>query len=163
MRIRSPLEFVHSIPSRATAILCTFSVPARLMSAEPGFRMRPDDIQGVYVRSDKGEMVPLASLVTVRYSSGADSMDRFNNLPAAKIFGQGAPGVSSGQSIVRLRDALVAGGADGLLAFAANDATLRLDHLTVADNSGFGLLLENKIEMNKVTLPTTCRMQRPAA
>lgn len=49
--------------------------------------------------------------------------------------------LSSGQSIVRLRDALVASGADGLLAFAGNDATLRLDHLTVADNSGFGLLL----------------------
>lgn len=31
------------------------------------------------------------------------------------------------------------------------------------DNSGFGLLLENKIEMDKVTLPTTCKMQRPAA
>ena len=31
------------------------------------------------------------------------------------------------------------------------------------DNSGFGLLLENKIEMDKATLPTTCKMQRPAA
>jgi branched-chain amino acid transport system substrate-binding protein len=30
------------------------------------------------------------------------------------------------------------------------------------DNSGFGLLLENKIEMDKATLPTTCRMPRPA-
>jgi HAE1 family hydrophobic/amphiphilic exporter-1/multidrug efflux pump len=73
-----------------------------LMSAEPGFRMRPDDIQGVYVRSEKGEMVPLASLVTVRYSSGADSMERFNNLPAVKILGQAAPGVSSGQAIARV-------------------------------------------------------------
>jgi branched-chain amino acid transport system substrate-binding protein len=31
------------------------------------------------------------------------------------------------------------------------------------DNSGFGLLLENKVEMDKTTLPTTCKMQRPAA
>jgi branched-chain amino acid transport system substrate-binding protein len=31
------------------------------------------------------------------------------------------------------------------------------------DNSGFGLMLENKIEMDKVTLPTTCKMVRPAA
>jgi branched-chain amino acid transport system substrate-binding protein len=31
------------------------------------------------------------------------------------------------------------------------------------DNSGFGLLLENKIETDKVTLPTTCKMDRPAA
>jgi len=28
------------------------------------------------------------------------------------------------------------------------------------DNSGFGLLLENKVEMDKATLPTTCKMQR---
>jgi HAE1 family hydrophobic/amphiphilic exporter-1/multidrug efflux pump len=35
----------------------------------------------------------------VRYSAGPDSLDRFNNLPAVKIFGQAAPGVSSGQAI----------------------------------------------------------------
>jgi len=29
------------------------------------------------------------------------------------------------------------------------------------DNSGFGLLLENKVEANTVTQPTTCKMQRP--
>ncbi|MBI1733919.1 MAG: branched-chain amino acid ABC transporter substrate-binding protein [Candidatus Rokubacteria bacterium] len=29
------------------------------------------------------------------------------------------------------------------------------------DNSGFGLFLENKIELDKATLPTTCKMQRP--
>lgn len=51
---------------------------------------------------------------------------------------------SSGQSIVRLRDALIAGGANGLLAAASNDATLRLDHLTVADSPGFGLLLSEE-------------------
>src|SRR5438874_717580 len=73
-----------------------------LMSAEPGYRQRPDDIGSVYVRSTKGEMIPLSSLATVRYSSGADSLDRFNNLPAVKIIGQGAPGVSSGQAIARV-------------------------------------------------------------
>ena len=72
------------------------------MSAEPGFRMRPDDIQSVYVRSRGGEMVPLSSLVTVRYTSGPDSLDRFNNLPSVKIIGQAAPGVSSGQAIARV-------------------------------------------------------------
>ncbi|HRD92182.1 MAG TPA: multidrug efflux RND transporter permease subunit [Accumulibacter sp.] len=73
-----------------------------LMSAEPEYRKRPDDIQGLYVRSQKGEMVPLASLVTVIHSSGPDSLDRFNNLPAVKIIGQTAPGISSGQGIARV-------------------------------------------------------------
>jgi HAE1 family hydrophobic/amphiphilic exporter-1/multidrug efflux pump len=38
----------------------------------------------------------------VRFSSGPDSLDRFNNLPAVKLFGQGAPGVSSGQAIAEV-------------------------------------------------------------
>jgi len=70
-----------------------------LMSAEPAYRNRPDDIGRVWVRAENGAMVPLASLATVSFSSGPDSLDRFNNLPAAKIFGQAAPGVSSGQAI----------------------------------------------------------------
>ena len=70
-----------------------------LMSAEPAYRNRPDDVGKVWVRSTKGEMVPLASLARVRYSSGPDSLDRFNNLPAVKIFGSAAPGVSSGEAI----------------------------------------------------------------
>jgi HAE1 family hydrophobic/amphiphilic exporter-1/multidrug efflux pump len=73
-----------------------------LMSAEPASRKRPDSIGDVYVRSDKGEMIPLRALATVRFSSGPDSLDRFNNLPAVKMFGQGAPGVSSGQAIAEV-------------------------------------------------------------
>jgi multidrug efflux pump len=72
------------------------------MSAEPQFRDRPDDVRNMWVRSAGGEMVQLASLVDVRHTSGADSLDRFNNLPAVKIFGQAAPGVSSGQAIARV-------------------------------------------------------------
>jgi len=70
-----------------------------LMSADPAYRRRPDDIGGVYVRSDKGEMIPLSSLATVKYTSGPDALDRFNNLPAVRIIGQAAPGFSSGEAI----------------------------------------------------------------
>ncbi|MDH4096631.1 MAG: efflux RND transporter permease subunit, partial [Betaproteobacteria bacterium] len=70
-----------------------------LMSAEPAYRNRPDDIGKVYVKSAGGEMVPLAALARVRYSAGPDALDRFNNLPAVKIFGQGRPGVSTGQAL----------------------------------------------------------------
>jgi multidrug efflux pump subunit AcrB len=73
-----------------------------LMSAEPQFRNRPSDVGGMWVRSSRGEMVPLSALATVKYVSGPDSLDRFNNLPAVKIFGQAAPGVSSGQAIARV-------------------------------------------------------------
>jgi HAE1 family hydrophobic/amphiphilic exporter-1/multidrug efflux pump len=75
-----------------------------LMSAEPSYRTRPDDIGKVFVRSQNNEMVPLASLARVRFSAGPDALDRFNNLPAVKIFGQGAPGVSSGQAIQHVEE-----------------------------------------------------------
>jgi HAE1 family hydrophobic/amphiphilic exporter-1/multidrug efflux pump len=70
-----------------------------LMSAEPGYRNRPDSVGELYVRSDKGQMIPIKALASVAYTSGPDSLDRFNNLPAVKLLGQGAPGVSSGQVI----------------------------------------------------------------
>ena len=67
-----------------------------LMSSEPQFRKQARRHPGVYVRSNTGEMVPLSSLVTVKYISGPDSLDRFNNLPAVKIIGQAAPGLQLG-------------------------------------------------------------------
>ncbi|MBK7657720.1 MAG: multidrug efflux RND transporter permease subunit [Betaproteobacteria bacterium] len=73
-----------------------------LLSAEPAYRKRPEDVGGVYVKSDKGEMVPLKSLARIEYSSGPGTMERFNNLPAAKFFGNGAPGVSSGEAIAEM-------------------------------------------------------------
>jgi hydrophobe/amphiphile efflux-1 (HAE1) family protein len=73
-----------------------------LMSAEPQYRKAPDDVGAMYVRSDLGKMVPLSSVAEVRYSSGPDTLDRFNNLPAVKIFGAGAPGVSTGTAIARI-------------------------------------------------------------
>jgi HAE1 family hydrophobic/amphiphilic exporter-1/multidrug efflux pump len=73
-----------------------------LMSADSRYRKTPEDIGQVWVRSDKGTMVPLSALVQTHYSSGPDSLDRFNNLPAVKIFGSAAPGYSSGQAIERM-------------------------------------------------------------
>jgi hydrophobe/amphiphile efflux-1 (HAE1) family protein len=73
-----------------------------LMSAEPGYRKRPDDIGNIYVRSESSQMVPISSLATVSFSAGPDALGRFNNLPAVKMFGQGAPGISSGQAIAEV-------------------------------------------------------------
>jgi hydrophobe/amphiphile efflux-1 (HAE1) family protein len=75
-----------------------------LMSADAPYRNRPDDIGAVYVRSQTGAMIPLSSLATIKYTSGPDSLDRFNDLPAVKIIGQAAPGVSSGQAITRVEE-----------------------------------------------------------
>jgi HAE1 family hydrophobic/amphiphilic exporter-1/multidrug efflux pump len=73
-----------------------------LMSADPAYRKRPEDVGNVYVRSEKGDMVPLKALARIEYTNGPGTLERFNNLPAVKIYGNGAPGVSSGQAIAEV-------------------------------------------------------------
>jgi HAE1 family hydrophobic/amphiphilic exporter-1/multidrug efflux pump len=70
-----------------------------LMSAEPSHRNSPDSVGELYVRSEQGGMVPVKALATVSHTAGPETLDRFNNLPAVKILGQAAPGISSGQAI----------------------------------------------------------------
>ena len=73
-----------------------------LLSAQPEYRDDPADIDGIYIRSASGAMVPMASLATIRQSTGPETLERFNNLPAVKIIGSAAPGFSTGQAIARL-------------------------------------------------------------
>jgi multidrug efflux pump subunit AcrB len=73
-----------------------------LMSSEARYRKRPEDVGSIYVRSDKGEMVPVGALANVQFVSGPDTLERFNNLPAVTILGSGAPGVSSGQVLEKI-------------------------------------------------------------
>ncbi len=75
-----------------------------LLSADSEYRKTPDDVGRMYVRSDKGEMVPLSAFAKVEYSSGPDTINRFNNLPAVKLMGEGAPGFSSGQALDAVED-----------------------------------------------------------
>jgi multidrug efflux pump len=76
-----------------------------ILQAEPKYRSRPSDIDQIYVRSRNGTMVPLKSVVSLRYITGPDLMTRFNNFPAAKIMGDAAPGFSSGQAIAAMERA----------------------------------------------------------
>jgi HAE1 family hydrophobic/amphiphilic exporter-1/multidrug efflux pump len=73
-----------------------------LMSAEPEFRMSPKDIARIYVKSNGGEMIPISAFAEINYSSGPDSLDRYNNLSAVKLLGSAAPGYSSGQAIAEI-------------------------------------------------------------
>ncbi len=75
-----------------------------LLSADADYRKKPDDIGRMYIRSSNGEMVPLSAFATVEYRSGPDTLDRFNNLPAVKLFGEATPGVSSGQALTAVEN-----------------------------------------------------------
>jgi len=75
------------------------------LQAEPQFRMKPEDLGKVYVRSQSnslyptGNMIPLSALSKVSNIVGAEQLERYNGLLSAKVFGSGAPGVSSGDAI----------------------------------------------------------------
>lgn len=61
-----------------------------------------DDIFKINIRNDKGEMVPLRSLVTVERTIGAQSIQRYNNYRSLKIMVTPATGVGSGSAIAAM-------------------------------------------------------------
>ena len=75
------------------------------LQAEAQFRMQAEDLGKVYVRSQpsasapNGNMIPLSALSKVSNRVGAEQLERYNGLLSAKVFGAGAPGVSSGDAI----------------------------------------------------------------
>jgi HAE1 family hydrophobic/amphiphilic exporter-1/multidrug efflux pump len=70
------------------------------IQADAPYRSTPDKIGSIFVRSQTtGEMVPLKALLRIESYVGAEQVDRFNGFIAAKILGNGKPGVSSGQAI----------------------------------------------------------------
>ena len=68
------------------------------VQADAPFRSQPEQIAQLKVRNDKGEMIPLSSLMRVKDSYGPDRVQRYNNYVAADMNGGPAPGVSSGQA-----------------------------------------------------------------
>lgn len=70
-----------------------------MMQAEGEYRARPDQLGGIYVKSNTGAMVPLSSLATLTPTLGPDIVERFNVFPSAKVLASPAPGYSSGDAI----------------------------------------------------------------
>jgi hydrophobe/amphiphile efflux-1 (HAE1) family protein len=70
------------------------------LQSEAPFRANPDQIGSIFVRSNTtNQMIPLKALLRIEPYTGAEQIDRFNAFTAARILGNGKPGVSSGQAI----------------------------------------------------------------
>lgn len=69
------------------------------LQAEAPYRAKPDDIGKVYVRTTDGKMIPLSAFVKVKPVVGPEQVERFNGFTAAKVMGNGAVGISSGDAI----------------------------------------------------------------
>lgn len=74
------------------------------LQSESKFRRTPDDLRYVYVKSNSGQLVPLATLLNVERVTGPELVNRFNIFPAAKVLGDPAPGYSSGQAIAAMEE-----------------------------------------------------------
>ncbi|HLW48340.1 MAG TPA: efflux RND transporter permease subunit [bacterium] len=73
-----------------------------MVQAEPAYRMTPDAIRGIYVRSGSGGMVPLSTLATVTPGTGPSLVTRYNGYYAAEIDGQAPFGASSARAITAM-------------------------------------------------------------
>jgi multidrug efflux pump len=69
-----------------------------IAQADARFRDDPRDVARLRTRNQRGQMVPLSSIVDVRESHGPDRVSRYNGYPAAEINGAPAPGASSGDA-----------------------------------------------------------------
>ena len=74
------------------------------LQAEGAYRAKPEDLGNVYVRSSSGDMIPVKALISMRSVVGPEQLDRYNGFLAAKIIGNSAPGISSGQAIAAVED-----------------------------------------------------------
>ncbi len=70
-----------------------------MVQALPEYRSKPEDILRLYVKNNKGEMVPYSTFVTLERVLGPEQITRYNMYPAAMINGDAAAGYSSGQAI----------------------------------------------------------------
>ena len=83
-----------------------------IMQLDAPLRVKPEDIGNLYVRNNKGEMVPFSAFSTSKWGVGPVQLTRYNGYPAMKISGQAAPGLSSGDAMnamVELMDKLPPG------------------------------------------------------
>lgn len=69
------------------------------IQAQSEFRKSPEDLSRVFVKSNKGDLVPVSSLVDFKRVTGADIVDRFNLFMSAKITGQPQGDYSSGDAL----------------------------------------------------------------
>lgn len=72
------------------------------MQADAEYRSGMDDLQLFHVRSSKGEMIPLSTLVSYEQVFEPDVAWRYNMYRSAVIQGQPAPGYSSGDAIAAM-------------------------------------------------------------
>ncbi|MBM4085749.1 MAG: efflux RND transporter permease subunit, partial [Planctomycetes bacterium] len=101
----APITAIHNTISAAfgSAYVNDFIQAGRVkrvyVQADAPYRMLPKDLEKLYVRNTSGKMVPFASFASGHWAFGSPKLERFNGFPSINIWGQPAPGRSSGEAM----------------------------------------------------------------
>jgi HAE1 family hydrophobic/amphiphilic exporter-1 len=79
---------------------------AVILEVQPAYQRSPDALQKIYVKSSKGQLVPLDEVATIVRSVGPLSVNHFGQLPAATVSFNLQPGLSLGEAAQRINEAI---------------------------------------------------------
>ncbi len=100
-----PISTIHHTISSAfgSAYVNDFIQGGRVkrvyVQADAPYRMLPKDLEHLYVRNAAGTMTPFTAFATGYWFQGAPLLERFNSFPTVNIWGEPAPGRSSGEAM----------------------------------------------------------------
>jgi len=72
--------------------------------ADAPYRMLPEDLEKLYVRNSVGKMVPFSSFASCRWAQGSPKLERYNAFPSINIWGEPAPGHSTGEGMAAMEE-----------------------------------------------------------
>jgi HAE1 family hydrophobic/amphiphilic exporter-1 len=100
-----PIATIHNTISAAfgSAYVNDFVQGGRVKrvyaQADAPYRMLPGDLEKLYMRNSAGKVVPYASFASGHWISGSPRLERFNGFPSLNIWGEPAPGRSTGEAM----------------------------------------------------------------
>jgi HAE1 family hydrophobic/amphiphilic exporter-1 len=105
-----PITSIHTTLSAAfgSAYVNDFIQGGRVkrvyVQADTPYRMAPEDLGKIYVRNTAGKMVPYSSTASGRWTSASPRLERYNAFPSLNIWGEPAPGKSSGDAMQAMEE-----------------------------------------------------------
>ena len=77
------------------------------LQAQDDFRNKATDLEKIYVKNMKGQMVPLMTMINLEQTVGAASITRFNQYRSVQFSGQPSSGKSSGEAMKAMEEVAI--------------------------------------------------------
>ncbi|MGE8431117.1 efflux RND transporter permease subunit [Chryseobacterium joostei] len=75
-----------------------------LVQSTPETRQDKESLNGIFVKNNLGQMVPVNTLVSLKQVTGAEVVDRFNLFNSSNLTVMAAPGYSTGQAMAAVEE-----------------------------------------------------------